>query len=403
MFIRKKIYLAVSATFVMFSASAQQEAGRIEYGSFDIIPTFNTSLSYLDNITRTTDEDAKINSWRAVFAPKVVLATQVNNNPVEIGYRIARGEFLTSTDDDYTDHFITASGDFELNSRHRLDASALYEDGHEARGTGLSIGTGENLSSPDTYKSSLIDVNYSYGSLTSDGMLTFSVSRNTLDYDREEESYLIRDRFINKFGGEFSYRVAPSTFLVFDVAKSYVRYDYQPADDASRDSDGIRILVGARWESTAATTGFAKVGYQEKDFESQDRDNFYGTDWEVGVDWRPLEYTTFRLSTSADTRETNGEGNFIRSRNYSASWNHDWYDYLSTSAGVTFQDNTYTLSGQDVAERNDDFTILSLSADYSARRWLNISVFYEYTDLASNRDTLGYDTNTVGVAFEVTL
>ena len=402
MIVRINKLAAMMAIFAT-AATQAQDAGRIQAGSFDIIPTFDSSLSYIDNITRTTDDDENINSWKATFSPRIVLGTQVNSNPINLGYRIERGEYLTSTDDDYTDHFLSANGEFELNSRHAIDVSALYEDGHEERGTGLSIGSGEDITSPDTYKSSLIEADYIYGSLTSAGLLTFSASRNTLDYDKEEEAYLIRDRFTNKLGAEFSYSISPSTNIVVDVAKSFVRYDYQPVDDTIRNSDVTRILLGATWESTAATTGFAKVGYQEKDFETTERDNFYGTDWEVGVDWQPIEYTTVRLSTSADTRETNGEGDLIRSRDYAVSWNHDWYDYLSTNVGVITIDNTYILNDDTITEREDDFTIYTMSASYQARRWLSVSFFYEYSELSSNRDTLGYDRNNIGVSFEVTL
>ncbi len=389
---------------IFATASTQaQDAGRIEAGSFDIIPTFSSSLSYLDNVTSSQDDTPQIYSWRATLAPQLTVATLVDSNPVQLTYRAELGKYFSSQDDDYTDHFLAATGDFELNSRHTIDVSARYEDGHEDRGTGLSIGVGEAIATPDTYKSTLFDVNYIYGSITSAGQLTFSASRNTFDYDRTEENYLIRDRFINKLGGEFSYSVSPSTNLVVDVTQSSVRYEYQPLDDSIRDSDVTRVLVGATWESTAATTGFAKVGYQEKDFETTERRNFYGTDWEVGIDWQPIEYSTVRLSTSADTRETNGEGDLIRSRDYAVSWNHDWYDYLSTSVGVTTIDNIYVLNDDTIIERTDDFTIYTMSASYQARRWLSISFFYEYSELSSNRDTLGYDRSNVGVSFEVTL
>lgn len=393
---------ALIASLAVCTVSAQ-EAGRIQAGKFDIIPTLDSSLSYITNLTRTTDNAREINSWKARLSPGLLFSTQVSNNPVNFGYRIERGEYFTSTDDDYTDHFFTSNGDFELNSRHSVKFDAIYEDGHEERGTGLSIGAGENLTSPDTFKRTNTGVDYTYGSITSPGQLVFSVARSTLDYDRDEEIYLIRDRFTNSFSSEFSYSISSLTYLVFDVTKSFVRYDYNPLNESIRDSDVTRILVGFTWESTAATTGFAKVGYQEKEFAAEDRENFYGTDWEVGVDWQPIEYSNFRLSTSADTRETNGEGNLIRSRDYALTWNHAWYDYFSTNVSVTYIDNTYTLSDETLSERQDDFSIYNVSAIYQARRWLKVSLFYEYSELSSNRDTLGYNRDNVGISFEVTL
>ena len=112
---------------------------------------------------------------------------------------------------------------------------------------------------------------YSYGALTSNGMLTFKANRETLDYDREEEAYLLRDRAKNQIGAEFAYKIAPSTALVIDVTNTYTRYDRQLSEASSLDSDTLRVLGGLTWESTAATTGFAKVGYTEKDFESATR------------------------------------------------------------------------------------------------------------------------------------
>ena len=401
MLIRTKSILAMSVICATPTLNAQ-EAGRIQAGQFDLIPSFTSSMSYVDNVANARDNQRKIYSWRTILSPELIAATQVDGNPVQIGYRLERGVYFSSDNDDYTDHFVEASGNFELNSRHRVSALAQYEDGHEDRGTGFSIGTGLDISTPDTYKSSNLSAEYSYGAVTSDGLITLKTRRQALDYDRSEDAYLIRDRVKTMVGGEFGYQVGSATRAVLDVTKTYVRYDEQ-LNFVTRDSDETRVLVGVVWESTAATTGFAKVGYKEKDFDNQARGTFYGTDWEVGIDWQPVSYTTFRISTSADTFETNGEGDFIRGQNYSVRWNHDWLERLSTSFSVTQQNDEYVFNEVDIDNRDDELMNYSAALNYQARRWLKFSTYYQFTDRDSNRETIGYDKSVVGVTAEVTL
>ncbi|AFT78051.1 hypothetical protein AMBLS11_07340 [Alteromonas macleodii str. 'Black Sea 11'] len=401
MLIRTKSILAMSVICATPTLNAQ-EAGRIQAGQFDLIPSFTSSMAYVDNVANARDNQRKIYSWRTILSPELIAATQVDGNPVQIGYRLERGVYFSSDNDDYTDHFVEASGNFELNSRHRVSALAQYEDGHEDRGTGFSIGTGLDISTPDTYKSSNLSAEYSYGAVTSDGLITLKTRRQALDYDRSEDAYLIRDRVKTMVGGEFGYQVGSATRAVLDVTKTYVRYDEQ-LNFVTRDSDETRVLVGVVWESTAATTGFAKVGYKEKDFDNQARGTFYGTDWEVGIDWQPVSYTTFRISTSADTFETNGEGDFIRGQNYSVRWNHDWLERLSTSFSVTQQNDEYVFNEVDIDNRDDELMNYSAALNYQARRWLKFSTYYQFTDRDSNRETIGYDKSVVGVTAEVTL
>lgn len=402
MIVRINKLAAMMAIFAT-AASQAQDAGRIQAGSFDIIPTFTTSLGYIDNVTYSQDSEPQINSWRATFAPQITFATQVDSNPVQFSYRIERGEYFTSTDDDYTDHFVFANGEFELNSRHRVNLSGEYEDGHEERGTGFSIGSGNDITSPDTFKSTFLGGEYSYGSFSSDGMITLRAERTTRDYDRTEEEYLYRDRFQNEVGAEFDYQIAPATNIIVDVSKRFVRYDLQESETANRDSDVWRILGGIEWESTAATTGFAKIGYTEREFKSASRDTFTGTDWEVGIDWTPIEYTQFRFVTNADTRETNGDGDFIRNKDYSVIWQHEWRQDLRTNVSITSTDSDYIESVDGVEDRQDETMLYEASVSYQIRRWLNVSAYATLQDRDSNRDTIGYDRSIVGLRAEVTL
>jgi len=384
------------------SCVAAQEQGRIEAGRFDIIPSLNTSMSYVDNVARAADGQAKIYSWRSILSPEIIAATEVDGNPVQFGYRLERGTYFSSSADDYTDHFIEALTDYELNSRHTINAALRYEDGHEDRGTGFSLGGGSGLTSPDTYKSMFYGAEYIYGSVTSVGEVVVKADRTTLDYDRGEFAYLIRDRATNRVGAEFNYQIAPSTELVFDFTRSFIRYDNNLLEN-SLESNENRLLVGIAWENTAATSGYAKIGYKEKEFAASNRDNFYGTDWEVGIEWQPLAYSTVNFSTSADTNETNGEGSLIRGRNYRLSWNHQWLERLSTSLRYVRENDEYIVDDEEFSNRDDKLNTYSAALNYKARRWLSFSLFYKLQDRDSNRETINFEQSMVGVSAEVAL
>ena len=145
------------------------------------------------------------------------------------------------------------------------------------------------------------------------------------------------------------------------------------------------------------------MGYTEKDFESATRSTFYGVDWEAGVEWQPISYSTFRFSTSADTRETNGEGNFIRGRDYTASWDHEWLQRLSTSTSISKLTDEYVLDDEGIANREDDLMRYTAALNYQARRYLSFSLYYTLNDRDSNRDAIGYDRSVIGLSAEVSL
>ncbi|MDO6712189.1 outer membrane beta-barrel protein [Aliiglaciecola sp. 2_MG-2023] len=393
--------LAVASATLVFQANVvaqQQQAGSIDLGGFELIPSIEVTYALDDNVTNAASDE--IDSWKSTFVPELLLLNNFGNNVVQFGYRLERGDYYSSSEDNYTDHFVSAMLDLELNSRHRVSTTIEYEDGHDARGTVYSIGAGNDLASIDTYKGLDGDLVYSYGGLTASARIDFRLAYRDLDYDRSEESYLARDRDFKTIGSTFYYKIASATDMVIDYSRTDVTYQYTPVGSESFDSTNSSILVGLQWDSTAATSGYAKIGYQEKDFDSQQRDKFSGVDWALGVVWQPIDRSNFEFSTKSDTDETNGEGNFIERRTYLARWQHDWLDRLSSEAYYSYIDDSYEGS---VNSRKDEINRLTLAAKYQFRRWLTIDLSYQYDERSSNQDTIDYDKNLISIGFTATL
>ena len=392
---KTKLASAIGMACICTSSFAQEEVG-IDLGAFELVPTLTTTVGFNDNVTRSNDEG--IDSWFSTVTPRFTLVNNFGLNSLRFGYQLSRGDYFSSSADDYTDHFLFASLDYELNSRHRIKSSIDFEDGHDDRGARYSIGRGDELSSPDEFKESEVDFTYSYGAISAQARLDLNLNYRDLDYKRDTEEYLIRDRTYSELGGTFYYNIGAATDLLFETTITDVEYAFSTSDATSFDSVETAYLIGAQWQSTASTSGYAKIGYQDKDFDAAGRESFSGTTWQAGVVWEPLERATFILDTVNQARETNGDGNFIRRKDVSLQWRHEWLQRLRTQAGVAVGTDDYEGSG-----RSDDVQDLSFAVTYEFRRWLTFNLGYTYSERDSNRDVIDYDQNIYRLTAKVTL
>ncbi len=83
------------------------------------------------------------------------------------------------------------------------------------------------------------------------------------------------------------------------------------------------------------------MGRQKADFKSStDRSS---SAWEVGIEWRPLSYSTLSFTSSKDITDTAGitGGNATTSNTNTLSWLHEWKSYLTSDVYVQSVDEDY--------------------------------------------------------------
>lgn len=393
---KTKLASAIGMACVCTSSFAQ-EVG-IDLGAFELVPTLTTTVGFNDNVTQSRGNEQEIDSWFSVVTPRFTLVNNFGLNSLRFGYQLSRGDYFSSSADDYTDHLIFASLDYELNSRHRIKSSIDFEDGHDGRGTAFSRGAGTELSEPDEYKESEVDFTYSYGALSAQARFDLNLNYRDLDYKIDTDEYKARDRSKSTVGGTFYYNIGAATDLLFETSLTDVEYSFSQDGPATRDSLETKFLVGAQWQSTASTSGYAKIGYQDKDFDAAGRENFAGTTWQAGIVWEPLERATFILDSQNEARETNGDGDFIRRKDLSLQWRHEWLQRLRTQAGIAVGTDDYEGSG-----RTDDIQNLNFAVIYEFRRWLTFDLGYTYSERDSNQDVIDYDQNIYRLTAKVTL
>lgn len=393
---KKSILATVIAGTIFNMAYAIEPAGINMENGVTVTPIINMGTKIDDNIfSKATDEKS---SAIVTIAPSVnfLLNDGINQHSLDVG--ITSGTYLSSSDDNFLDGFLSFNSHLEPSSQSRFDFALDANWVTEPRGTGITEGLGDNVTEPLTYADQTFAAGYEYGALSTPARIAFEVKYYNKGYTNFSDTTQYRDFDSVKLGSTFYYNTHAATDVFVEVNQDAIEYDNTKANEVTRNSDDYRALAGIKWEATALTSGTAKLGYQKKDFESASRANFSGLSWEAGVIWQPLSYTIIAFDTSRAARDPNVEGDYINESQYSLNWTHNWNEKISSTLGTSFTDEDY--SG---VSRTDETTTYSASVNYSLTRWIDMSAFIDVTDKDSTRDGILFDKNVIGMNFTVSM
>lgn len=379
-----------------------------------LTPTVKFKQGYDTNVLSAKTNE--VTSWYTIFQPSVKVTNEFGEfgkHNFELDWTFTHGAYHASREDSYNDHDVSGKLNYELSLRHRFMIQGGYIAAHEERGSRFSLGGGTRLDEPDTYEQVFGGVQYTFGAPTSDARLELEVGYLDNDYRSvfntpsfpDFDSTAVRDRSTTKLGGTFYYKVGAATDITVEAWNSDISYDYTPRPEDELASVESRIMLGAEWEATASTTGFAKVGYIEKDFELTSREDFDAVIWEVEVLWEPKSYSKVKFTTGQSADETNGEGFFLDESNeatsligkahvientqYAVNWTHQWRERLTSKLGYAISDDVYI--GTIGKIREDNNTVINASLFYDMNYWLSFSLDYRFTERDSTRIGFAYD------------
>ncbi|MDI3325974.1 outer membrane beta-barrel protein [Pontibacterium granulatum] len=376
----KDLRLALIGLCGAYATSAVAiEPASITSGPIAVIPQLTVQVGHDDNIF--TDETNEQDSLITVIKPSVQLVAEKENDAYRVTFELEDGTYQDSSADNYTDHSLVGEAIMELNSRNRLDLTASYIKDHEDRGSndsGISA-------SPDRYTDKSVAAVYRYGAEGAQGNLELKGSLLDHQFDNFKSKNESRDRQNALLDATFFYRVAPKTKALFEIRHEDIDYDLSTSD---LDNTETKYLAGVTWDATAKTSGNAKIGYAEKDFDDASRTDRDGTSWEIGMTWAPQSYSTFGLNASQEFEETSGQGDAIDTESFSVTWNHSWSERVSTNAMLSRTDESYLGS-----TREDETDSLKLGVNYDLQRWLAVDLSYTFTDKESNQADESYERN----------
>ena len=390
--------LCFCAVFLFTRTVPAEDKGGILLSIGTLYPELEFKTIHDDNLLRSRTNE--LSTLIGVIAPHLTYEIADHKNRIIFDYLLESGFHENSSIDDYVDNRLRAEYEYTPTSRIFAALRGEYLDTRDPRGTGRAEGGtgGITQTTPDEWHHWAIEGNAAYGAKTAKGKVEADIGYIAKTYDNNRAFTFVRDRDDTYGAARLFYRIQPKTNIVLEARATNYNYDQEAPGTPSLDSITSTYLAGATWEATFKTTGFAKVGLIDKDFDSNlltDDDDFT---WEIGVEWRPRTYSTFNLMTSREFQETNGTGNLISHDSILFSWTHDWQTRFTTVVDFSYAEDSF-----DPTAREDELINAGAHVYYEMRRWLNLGAGYRYDERDSSTNTFDYDRNLLELIAKITL
>ncbi len=391
----------------------------VPMGPIDFIPTLDIDIENNDNIYYRSENETS--SAIYIIRPDFLFSAKNNLDTYDARIFFESGTVASSErgDDDYLDAGIHLDGHWEFNDKNRLDALVHFDMEHDPRGDAFSAGTstvnGEVIELPDafvikevdTYQTSDIGLTYELGLGNTNTGFEFGYKLHSRSYDDNETlsgttvNNETRDYDSGKLDLEFYYQALPKTKLFLEVTSADFSYGTDVCElnntcfntfVQTLDSTELYVYIGAEWDMTANTQGYAKIGTYSKDFDDDflvDNDaDVSEAAWEIALNWKPLELTEFQFSSASYVDENEGSSIARVVQDYEAAWRQDWIERFYTK--LAFQLENIEHKGSAIVyngnARDDTDTKIKLSAVYNFRRWIDFELDYTMKSRTSNLD-----------------
>jgi len=371
--------MVMQAVVLMSCVSvAQAEAGSIPVGGMKLEPTVTLSEAHNDNIfSKELAKDIK-QSWVTTISPSLVLKADDGAKQYELGYNLSDSIYHQSHGDDVINHFIHFNADLELSRKLTAALYVNYNLSHDPRGS--IVGAAGNVVIPDAYREGIVGGSVDYGS---NAHIIISGEYNSKKYTNNYNTTNKRSFDTAKVGAEFDYDLTAKTSILLEARYKHLNYL-----TALLDSNEQAYFTGLNWDATAKTSGSARVGYTQKKFTTAGTPDVKLFSWEMSMEWLPLSYSSWTLSTSSKPVESQGTGSVIKNSSVDLSWNHAWSELVSHSASLGYSKDIYQNN-----PRLDHTTTASFSVNYQWLRWLAVKPSYNFRNLSSNIPNSSYKSN----------
>jgi hypothetical protein len=378
------ITLLIVMPFPMVAMAGKPQS--VELGGFDFTPTLKVSERYDDNF-RTLPNDVE-SSWITSVRPTFVLGTQTRKSGYQLEYGLDSQTYQDHADANHVDQHLKGRSVMEFDSRNRLNAELGYR---RAEDTVQTAQPREN----DKYTLKNGKLGYSYGVLS--GMNQIDVSgeyqelryRNsgTLNDDKEHDTTSLVGTWFHRLGGR--------TRALVEVRHS--DFDYV-LKNSPRNSKGDAVLVGVTRDVSAKVSGNLRVGYERKNFDSSQANDYSSPTWEVGVDYKPRTYSTFSVNAKKAFEEGDDGANTVHDTSTRLGWRHTWSPWIATDLHYRYAQLEYL-----GVDREDKLNTYGASVIYSPTRWSDVTLGYQRWKNDSDDDDQTYTRNVYMMTFGLSL
>lgn len=374
--------------------------GRI--GSFFVYPEFGLAAEITDNaLASATDRRSDLD---ALLTSKVRLQSGFTRHALDLTAHFDQSLHVRQTSEDAPRYGARLGGRYDIGAGSWFAASATADREVEPR-TSFNSPTGASEPSRFDRRGITLSAQRTVNRLTlGAGAAVTALRFEPVDFP-DGERLSQRYRNSNSYAGNLlvGYEFRPGIRAI--ARAMFDRIDYTlPADDPRqpahlrRDSRGLRVEAGLRFELTTLLTGEARVGYLRRDYRSPQLRDTSGPSFSADLLWNVTGLTSLRFSADRRVDEAASAtiaGNRVTELGLAAD--HEYRRNLILSAGVRHLT---------IAPLGPSPTSREVRADAGARllvsRRLSVRVSYRFADRNSADASHAYRENRLSLATLVT-
>ncbi len=360
---------------VMFPTYANsQNAEGTRAGATVIFPFASLLVGHDDNVQsqETGAQESSVSIVSAGFELQVL----PNNGKgyFDFAAEAEKARYASSSEDDYSDNRVSIGYVHQPNDMMELSVNAGVDELHDSR-TPRTLATRSSL---DEFEDKSIRSEFYYGVDDYEGA-DVSISIGSVDrrYQSDRVINADKERDSIEIAALMRFPVAPNTRLRLSARQ--IEYDYNTAED--RDSQQLRLMIGADWQLSEITQLSAEFGRQEKEFKQSINDDDSESSWEIGLTWKPESYNSIEFTSRSDINESITDASHVRVRSYELIWQYEWEEYFSTEMLVGNRQEVSVFSGPNSI---DDVDYLSLDLRYDFRETIQLTAGLSDTRISSD-------------------
>ncbi|MGL5294615.1 MAG: hypothetical protein ACRC9V_12750, partial [Aeromonas sp.] len=302
------------------------------------------------NLLWLRDTGHAIDSPFIGITPRFCMVGEHGLDRYQFSYQGDYRRYSNSYADDYSDHQFQFDGNWYFSLRNAFKLMYQYQLGHEARGKGLTEGfmvkgsekvggdatfSWFNIAEPLRFTRSQVDGRYIYGVPEGRGRLELALSHKGIDY---LDKHLYQHEF-DHYIAEQEWQENTAIVELLDQVShvSHFRYTLQanlrhyPANPR-KDSDEFFLITGVMSQLTGKTRIDVNIGGIYKRFVNDPQAvSFKGLNWDLRLEWQPLNYSKLALISSRTIRDPDGAGGYVSSQLYGTEWQHHWLPRVATT------------------------------------------------------------------------
>lgn len=383
----------------LVAQTADPASGVIKLESgIDLIPALQVTMKHDDNVVRSSSNE--IDSWVNSIAPSLKANLIDGADSYTLSGALNNARYFSSHEDDFTDGYLEAEAKLSPASQHNFKLKGNTSWLHEDRGTGVSEGRGLLLDEVTKFNSQLFDAEYVFGAPSSTGKIRLNSRYFNKKYKNFRDVTIYRDYDSFLFGGAFVYQTPGAFRVVTEINSAEIAFKTLDLS-GDRNNTDTNYRMGIEWEISSITTGSLKLGYQDKNFDRLQREDFNGFAWEAILVWQPLTYSGFDFATGRQAKDVdavNVLGDFVIETSYSIGWNHEWSETWNTKVAYEHQTNEYNLQS-----REDTAKVITLELNKQLLRWVKLTAFANLEDRTSTLGIIEFDRKVIGFTAQFTL